>query len=115
MINSIVPGDTYISVNGGLSSNPYISPGASGAGMMRYNPNMNQIEVNDGLSWITLASTCASIGLTPEAARILDWAKEKMAEEKKLDELCKKYPGMARARENFETIKRLVQSEQTVS
>ncbi len=38
---------------GAMSSftNPYISPGASGAGMLRWNSGMNCMEVNDGNSW----------------------------------------------------------------
>jgi hypothetical protein len=114
MIKGITP-SRYITVSGGSPSNPYISPGAVGSGMMRYNGNMNCIEVNDGNMWKQLESSYASVELTGEAASILDWAKKKMAEEAELDELCKKYPGLGKARDNFETFRRLVNSEEDVS
>lgn len=107
-------GGQYISVIGGDVSNPYISPGAVGAGMMRYNPNMNCMEVNDGNSWRQLGMNYASVDLTGEAVALLDWAKKKKAEEDKIDELCKKYPGLGKARDNYEVFLKLVQSEESV-
>jgi len=114
MIKGITP-SRYIMVSGGSPSNPFISPGAVGAGMMRYNGNMNCIEVNDGNMWKQLESTYATVELTGEAQSILDWAKKKMYEEQQLDELCKKYPGLGKARDNFETFKRLVNSTENLS
>ena len=115
MIKGINSSGRYITVSGGTASNPYISPGSVGAGMMRYNPNMNCIEVNDGSMWKQLESSYAMVELNPETERILDWAKKKMYEEQQLDELCKKYPGLGKARDNFETFRRLVNSEEDVS
>jgi hypothetical protein len=40
---------------------------------------------------------------------ILDWASDKMNEEEELKELCEQYPALKKAKEQFETIKRLVQ------
>jgi hypothetical protein len=40
---------------------------------------------------------------------ILEWAGNKMDEDKKLDEMCEKFPALKKAREQFETMKRLVQ------
>ena len=40
---------------------------------------------------------------------ILDWASDKMDKEKELKALCEQYPALKKAREQFETIKRLVQ------
>jgi hypothetical protein len=113
MIKGITP-SRYITVSGGSPSNPYISPGAVGSGMMRYNGNMNCIEVNDGNMWKQLESTYATVELTGEAQSILDWAKKKMYEEQQLDELCEKYPGLGKARDNFETFKRLVDSTENL-
>jgi len=106
-----ITGGSYITVSGGMSTDPYISPGAMGAGMIRYNSNMSCMEVNDGNSWKQLGMNYANLDLTPEAQAILDWAKKKMAEEKKLDELCEKYPGLRKSRDNYETFLALVQSE----
>jgi hypothetical protein len=109
-----ITGGRYITVSGGMSADPYISPGAMGAGMVRYNSNMNCMEVNDGNSWRQLGMNYANLELTPDAQAILDWAKTKMAEEQQLDELCKKYPGLRKARDNYETFLALVQSEESV-
>jgi hypothetical protein len=106
-----ITGGRYIAVSGGTSLDPYISPSAKGAGMVRYNTQMSSMEVNDGDSWIQLGMSYANLELTPEAQSILDWAKKKMAEEQQLDELCEKYPGLRKARDNYETFLALVQSE----
>jgi hypothetical protein len=113
MINGITSG-RYITVGGGMPSNPYISPGAVGAGMVRYNSNMNCMEVNDGNMWKQLGVNYANVELTGEAQSILDWAKKKMAEENRIDELCEKYPGLRKARDNYEVFLKLIQSEESV-
>jgi hypothetical protein len=110
-----ITGGRYVAISGGTSTDPYISPGAMGAGMIRYNSNMNCMEVNDGNMWKQLGMNYTNIELTGEAQSILDWARKKMQEEQQLDELCKKYPGLGKARSNFETFKRLVEAEENVS
>lgn len=111
MIKGITSNSKYITVTGGYASNPYISPGSQSAGMMRWNVNTTEIEVYDGVSWKTMPTSYASVELNGEAEALLDWARQKRQEEWELDELCKKFPGLDRARNNFETFKRLVQSE----
>jgi hypothetical protein len=110
-----ISGSKYITISNSGSSDPYISPGSVGAGMLRWNPNMNCMEVNDGNMWKQFSVSYPTVSLTPEAESILDWASKKQAEEKQLDELCEKYPGLERARNNFETFKRLVIAEENVS
>jgi hypothetical protein len=108
-----ITGGNFINVVGGHASSPYISPGSSGAGMMRYNGNTQCIEVNDGSVWQVMSSAYPSVELNGRAVSILEWAEQKMAEEKELDELCKKYPGLERARSNFETFKQLILTEES--
>lgn len=109
-----INGGRYVQVMNGYTSDPYISPGAVGAGMMRWNPNMNCIEISDGITWKQVMGTMPSIDLTPEATELLDWAKKKMEEEKRIDELCQKYPGLDKARANYETFLAMVESETSV-
>jgi hypothetical protein len=109
-----ITGGKYVAIIGGESTDPYISPGAMGAGMVRYNSNMNCMEVNDGNSWKQLGMSYATVELTGEAQFILDWAKKKMAEEKQINDLCEKYPGLGKARDNYEVFLKLVQSEESV-
>lgn len=111
MIKTISSSSPFITVTGGNTNTPYISPGASGAGMMRWNPNMNRMEVNDGNSWIEIGGGYTSVDLTSEANDLLMWAREQKAKEARLDELCKKYPGLQKARDNFEMFQRLVESD----
>jgi hypothetical protein len=92
------------------NSPPYISPGAQGSGILRYNTNSNEIEVYDGATWRQL-STNVTIGLDSETQMILDWSREKMLEDQRINELCEKYPGLAKARENFEMFKKLALSD----
>ena len=53
MIKSIT-GGSGITVMGGMPTTTYISPGAQSAGMLRYSPNSGNIEVYDGIAWLTL-------------------------------------------------------------
>lgn len=111
MIKGITQAGRYVMVNGGSASNPYISPGSAGAGMLRWNPNMNTMEVNDGMSWKTLDGGFASVGLTSEAESLLDWAREQRNKQiarqqaaEKNPALKKAYEAIRRAEENYDLL-----------
>ncbi len=89
---------------------PYISPGAVGAGMIRYSSNMNQLEVNDGVSWQQYRPG-ATIDLSSDAQNALAWAYAKMQEEVLLEQLMEKHPGLRDLHERFAVMLRLVQKE----
>jgi len=72
-----ISGSKYIQVSGGMNTNPYISPGASGAGMVRWSASMNCLEVNDGNSWQPIHSAHPMISLSSDAETLLDWANSK--------------------------------------
>jgi hypothetical protein len=110
MIRTLNANGRYVQVNGGTPITPYISPGSVGAGMIRWNPNMNVMEVNDGNMWKPFNTDYTTVGLTPHAESILDWAQKKMNEERDLEELCKRFPGLEKARNNFEMFRRLAES-----
>ena len=101
MIKGISPQGKYMHINGGAASGTYISPGSVGAGMLRWNSNINCLEVNDGNIWKTLDMGNASVGLTPEAESVLDWAKAKMQEEREMKRLAEDHPAVAMALENL--------------
>jgi hypothetical protein len=92
-----INGSKYIQVAGGTSSNPYISPGASGAGMVRWNSNMGGLEINDGNSWQYLHVAHPTVSLTAEAESLLDWARTKRDEEYRIAVLAEKHPTVADA------------------
>lgn len=112
MIKGITGTGKYVRVTGGTPSNPYISPGSVGAGMMRYNSNMNCIEVNDGNSWKDMGGNYANVELTHEAESLLDWARKKRDEEMVMVLLIEKYPALKKAKDNYDLIWNIVKDEQ---
>jgi hypothetical protein len=101
MIKSISQGGRYIIVDGGNPINPYIPPGGQSAGMVRYNTNMNNIEVYDGQVWKEISNGYASVALTGEAEALLDWARKKRDEEMQFEALAKEHPAVKAAYENM--------------
>jgi hypothetical protein len=110
MIRNINGSGRYITVSGGNPTFPYISPGTSGAGMVRWNANMNTFEINDGSMWKTINMDYTTVQMSPIAESAIDWAIKKMNEERDLDELCKRFPGLEKARNNFEMFRSLAES-----
>ncbi len=103
MIKGINSSNRYITVNGGSPNNPYISPGSVGAGMLRWNSNMNNMEVNDGVSWKTLEMNYATVELTPETEALLDWARQERNKQRTREDAVRKNPALQKA---YEAIKR---------
>jgi hypothetical protein len=111
MIKNLTSYDpNYISVTGNYAS-PYISPGSSGAGMMRWNSNTNTIEVNDGAVWREVPSGEGSVMLGPKAKEIFEWAESKMEEERKLEEMMEQFPALRKAKDNFDIVLNLVKDD----
>jgi hypothetical protein len=110
MIKTINAG-TGIAINGAYVSMPYISPGATGAGMVRWNGNMQCFEINDGSVWIQCPMAIPTIELTPDTQLILNWARQKMAEDARLSELAKRHPGIQDLKEKLDIMVALVNKE----
>ena len=94
MIKGIAYSGRYLQVTGGSPMNPYIPSGGQSAGMLRYNTNINTIEVYDGQVWKEVSSNFANIALTGEAEALLDWARKKRDEELQLEVLAKEHPAI---------------------
>ena len=92
MITSIYGTSPYITVSNPIE--PYISPGAASAGMVRY--HNNHMEVYDGTAWLNLSGG-SSVGLTAIADEALAWAIKKMAQERAALDLAQKHPAVADA------------------
>jgi hypothetical protein len=90
---------------------PYISPRAQSAGMTRYNTNTQNLEVYDGNTWLTM-STTSQVSLDVSTLEVVNWAKKKMAEESRLEDLMKKHPGLRDTYEKFELMKALCQKDE---
>lgn len=106
MINNLSSGK-YILVTG--SASPYIDMSNPSAGMIRMNGSI--LEAYNGYSWVPISSS-PMVSLTPEAELLLDWAKSKREEDLKIENLCQSNPALAKAKDNYEIIKRLVASEE---
>ena len=111
MIKTLSSGSQHIAIVGGNPSVPPISPGAVGAGIVRYNTNMQQMEVYDGLSWHGINSH-VTIDLGWDSKQTIEWAHKKMQEEKRLQELMKQHPGLKDLHDKFEMMKVLCQKEE---
>jgi len=111
MIKSLSSGSNHIAVTGGNPGVPPISPGAVGAGIVRYNPNMQQMEVYDGVSWYGINSHITiDLGMTSKQA--IEWAHKKMQEEKQLQDLMAQHPGLKDLNDKFEIMKVLCMEEE---
>lgn len=111
MIKTLSSGSQHIAVIGGNPSVPPISPGAMGAGMVRYNQNIQQMEVYDGVSWHGINShVTVDLGMTSKEA--IEWAYKKMQEEKRLQELMARHPGLKDLHDKFEMMKVLCMEEE---
>jgi hypothetical protein len=90
MIKTVNGSGRYMMVNGGMPATTYINtgPGYMSVGDIRFNTNSQNLEVYDGQIWRELNTSHASVGLTPDAERALDWANRKIAEEAELDRIA---------------------------
>lgn len=70
---------------------------------------MNEMEVNDGVSWRSLGAINTTIALSNDAQDALSWALKKMQEEKRLEELCQEHVGIKDLKEKLEVMIKLVQ------
>jgi hypothetical protein len=113
MIKNINSSGRYLTVTGGQTSGPYISPGASGAGMMRWSSNSGAIEVNDGNSWVTVTPGYATVELNPDTESLLEWARKKRSEEMRIKTLAEQHPGIKDLQEKLDIMLALVKEQDT--
>jgi len=96
MIKGITPG-IGLTISGSTSMEPYISPGAQSAGILRYNSSSRNIEVYDGGIWLTLSGGHSHISLDSPTQEAVQWVRCQMEKEKRLEELAKQHPAVADA------------------
>lgn len=106
MIKGLHTRGSYIYVNNGGASN-YVNgqPGAQGLGNIRFNTVSQQLEIFDGLSWLTLNLPTPVIGLTAEAESLLDWVKEQKQKEDQLEKLVTDNEAVRNAYNNLQKAK----------
>jgi hypothetical protein len=94
MIRNIT-GGVGIQVSGSVYNAPYIDTTRASAGLVRY--QNGNFEVFDGSSWLPLQSSYPQIELDGVTVEVIQWAKQKMVEEKRMLELAKTHPTVADA------------------
>ena len=101
-------GNSGIKVSGGDTSVPYINQNTTNpmTGMMRVWGTDTQ--VFDGISWLHMNSSYATVSLEPELQVLLDWGRRKMIQEQDLPSLMEKYPGLKDAKEHYDIMLALV-------
>ena len=109
MIKSLMAGQ-YINIQNAYVSAPYISPGAAAAGMIRWNPNTQNFEINDGAVWQQYTMTSPTIELNTEARELLDFVKKQRDRERLAEQnpaLQKALEAIHRAEDNFDLLARV--------
>lgn len=116
MIKSITAG-TGIQIQNNYSTWPsfYNNSASSNntlVGQVRYNGSNQNLEVYDGVAWLTMTGTYPTVELSPHVQAVVDWAQRKMAEETRIKELAAKHPTVADA---LEAVKRAEEQVQIVA
>lgn len=106
-----ITGGPYIHVSGSPGAQPWINTSMLSAGQIRYNPNGATLEVYDGNIWQKFGAGYYTVGLSPEAERVVRWAEEKMREDLELKARMKDHPGLKEAYERLEIMKALTLEE----
>ena len=90
----------------------YLLPAQSG--QVRWNGNSKEFEVCDNNSgnWYRINPEI-ELGCDSELATVIQWAKRKMVEEKRIEELAKQYPAVKDTKERLDIILKLVQDGQS--
>ena len=100
MIKAIHTIGKYIQVIGGSASTYVTTQGSSqGVGNLRFNTREQRLEVYDGMTWLELNTPHASVGLNAEAEQAIDWVRQQMEQEHRLEALAQEHPAVADALE----------------
>ena len=106
-------GKAGVSVSGGDTSLPYITMNSENPiqGMVRVWGT--DLQVFNGSIWMTIPSSYATVTLDEYTLNAMDWARQKMLEEKVLEALSDDNPAVKIAKENVNRIKQeLAQAEE---
>jgi hypothetical protein len=92
MIKGLATSRRYTVVSFGNTSVPYVNQNLNNPmqGMMRISGS--DLQVFDGQGWTVMNTSYATVGLTGEAESLLDWARQKRAEEQEMMILAKTNP-----------------------
>ena len=122
MIKAINTGTGLTVINGHTSWPSFYNNSTASnntlVGQVRYNGANQNMEVYDGMVWQTMNSSYPSIELAPHVQAVVEWAKSKMVEEQRLQQLARQHPtvadamaAVAEAQEQLRVVAALVDTE----
>jgi hypothetical protein len=116
MIKGITQSGRYMTISNGNAST-YVNSysGQQGVGNMRFNTSTQNMEVFDGNNWVMLNMSHATVGLTPDAESLLDWARKKRDEELAWESLAKDNQAVKIALDNLEKAKQQIKITATLA
>ena len=100
MIDGISSSGKYVIASGG-SSLPYISPNSSNPMQGIVRVSNGYLEAFNGNSWQSLPSGYASIGLTSDAEKAIEWVIKHREEMARIEALDNYHPAVKIAKENI--------------
>jgi hypothetical protein len=115
-------GITGITVSGGNTALPYVSPNSNNpmTGMIRI--NNTELEVFNGTSWQMISSSYATVSLDQDILDLLQWARAQRTMQLNRLTLAQNNPAMLkaleaikRAEENFELLEQFVKYDTSTS
>lgn len=62
-------------------------------------------------AWFTLPGQETTVEISPHYQTVLNWAMDKMLKEQQEQELMEKYPALKNAKQNYETVKAMVEND----
>ena len=121
MIKGLAPTGKYTVVSFGNTSVPYVNQNMNNPiqGMVRISGS--DMQVFEGSSWVVMNTSYASVGLSPDAELLLDWARQKRDEEAANLKLAETNPAIKdlldtikQKQDQIEMVKILMRNEVTV-
>ena len=96
-----INGSNHVVVTGGNISGPHVNNYSSNSmvGMVRY--HNGTLEVYDGITWLQISGSYATVDLSGDANSAISWTMLKMAEEAQLEKLAAEHPAVKAAYENM--------------
>lgn len=88
---------------------PYTNNGSRGAVEGEVRAINGQLQVYDGSAFVPVHATSWVDSI--ELGTVVEWAKQKMEHELREEEMARQFPAFAKAKENYEMIRRLVENE----
>jgi hypothetical protein len=99
----MIPVRTHISI-------PYTNNGGRAGAVAGEVIAINgQLQVYDGSAFVPITATSWVDSI--ELGTVVEWAKQKMEHELREEEMARQFPAFAKAKENYEMIRRLVENE----